>query len=200
MDQSVVAGVGNVYRCEVLYRHRVNPFRPGREIRRSTWDAMWADLLRLMPLGVAFNQIVTMEDQVELAEALLAAGRVPELTSTWTDTWAESARQSGGRASVGGGSIGRGPSAVTAQGAMASGVPDGVTDVAAEVGVVEGAIRDADLEDEEESGDRQAEGLERRFYVYRRHGERCWVCGSRIRTQVLAGRNLYWCGRCQRRR
>ncbi|HEU5485429.1 MAG TPA: DNA-formamidopyrimidine glycosylase family protein [Microlunatus sp.] len=36
-------------------------------------------------------------------------------------------------------------------------------------------------------------------YVYRRTGQACLVCGSRIRTEVLAGRNLFWCGRCQRR-
>ena len=36
-------------------------------------------------------------------------------------------------------------------------------------------------------------------YVYRRAGEPCRVCGTRVRTQVLQARNLYWCGRCQRR-
>lgn len=36
-------------------------------------------------------------------------------------------------------------------------------------------------------------------YVYRRAGQPCHVCGSRVRTEVLAGRNLFWCGRCQRR-
>ncbi|HEU4948848.1 MAG TPA: DNA-formamidopyrimidine glycosylase family protein [Kribbella sp.] len=35
-------------------------------------------------------------------------------------------------------------------------------------------------------------------YVYRRHGQRCHVCQSVIRTEVLAGRNLFWCPKCQR--
>ncbi len=35
-------------------------------------------------------------------------------------------------------------------------------------------------------------------YVYRRHGDRCHVCDSVVRTQVLAGRNLFWCPKCQR--
>ena len=167
MDQAALAGVGNVYRCEVLFRHRVSPFRPGREIRRRTWDLLWADLVRLMPLGVGFNQILTMDDQIEEAERLVADGAVPELTSTWTD----SARW-----------LGRGPAGVVAE-------------VAAESGVVEDVVRDADLDDEGDDG-----GMERRFWVYRRAGEPCRVCGSRIRTQVVAGRNLFWCGRCQRRR
>ena len=176
MDQAALAGVGNVYRCEVLYRHRVSPFRPGREIRKRTWDAIWTDLVRLMPLGVAFNQILTMDDQVEAATELVAAGRLPELTSTWTD----SARW-----------IGRGPAGVVAE-------------VAAESGAIEDAVRDADLEDVSEEDDAGAgvggSGMPRRYYVYRRAGEPCRVCGSRVRTQVVAGRNLFWCGRCQRRR
>ena len=42
--------------------------------------------------------------------------------------------------------------------------------------------------------------FERRFLVYRRTGEPCRVCGSTVRTRLVAGRNLFWCGRCQRRR
>jgi formamidopyrimidine-DNA glycosylase len=34
-------------------------------------------------------------------------------------------------------------------------------------------------------------------YVYRRQGQPCHVCGTRVRTEVLAGRNLFWCPRCQ---
>jgi endonuclease-8 len=61
MDQSVLAGVGNVYRAEVLYRAGLSPFRPGREVPRSTWDAMWADLVKLMRAGVKAGHIVTTE-------------------------------------------------------------------------------------------------------------------------------------------
>ena len=179
MDQSILAGVGNVYRCEVLYRHRVDPFRPGKEIRRSTWDAIWADLTRLLPLGVAFNQIITMPDQVEQAEALAAAGRVPALTSTWTD----SARRSA-----------PGPAGVVADSAD--------IEALAEVGAAEAAEALGDVDDDDETsvvGERFA-GMPRRYFVYRRQGEPCRVCGSRVRTKVVAGRNLFWCGRCQRRR
>ena len=35
MDQTVIAGVGNVYRSELLFRHRIDPFRPGTHHRRS---------------------------------------------------------------------------------------------------------------------------------------------------------------------
>ena len=59
MDQSVLAGVGNVYRAELLYRHGVSPFRPGREIDADVWAAMWTDLVTLMRAGVRVGRIVT---------------------------------------------------------------------------------------------------------------------------------------------
>jgi endonuclease-8 len=138
MDQAVIAGVGNVYRSEVLFRHRVDPNRPGREIRRRTFDALWGDLLLLMPIGVRLGQIVTMADQVEdiLADGYDGAEGVPALGGT-VSAW---------RRGVSGGAV------------------------------------------------------ERRYYVYKRAGQPCHVCGSRVRTGVVAGRNLFWCGRCQRRR
>ena len=30
-------------------------------------------------------------------------------------------------------------------------------------------------------------------YVYRRAGQPCRRCGAEIRTEVMAGRNLFWC-------
>ena len=59
MDQSVLAGVGNVYRAEILFRHGVSPFRPGRQVDAGTWAAMWADLVVLMRSGVRMGRIVT---------------------------------------------------------------------------------------------------------------------------------------------
>ena len=40
MDQTVLAGVGNVYRAELLFRHRLDPMRPGRTLRVSQWQAV----------------------------------------------------------------------------------------------------------------------------------------------------------------
>jgi endonuclease-8 len=63
MDQSVLAGVGNVYRAEVLFRHRIDPMRPGNTLRRQQWDAIWDDLVDLMKLGVQRNRIDTVRDE-----------------------------------------------------------------------------------------------------------------------------------------
>lgn len=59
MDQTVAAGVGNVFRAEVLFRGRIDPHRPGTSVRREEWDALWADLVALMRAGLRAGRIVT---------------------------------------------------------------------------------------------------------------------------------------------
>jgi endonuclease-8/formamidopyrimidine-DNA glycosylase len=112
MDQSVLAGVGNVYRAEILFRHGVSPFRPGRDVDAGTWAAMWSDLVVLMRAGVRMGRIVTTR-----------------------------------------------PEHRTRRG---------------------GAVRREDA-----------------HYVYRRTGLPCRVCRTPVQTQVMVGRNLYWCPVCQ---
>ncbi|MFP5220412.1 MAG: Fpg/Nei family DNA glycosylase [Actinomycetes bacterium] len=61
MDQAVLAGVGNVYRAEALYRAGLSPFRPGRDVPGDVVAAVWEDLRRLMRAGVRAGHIVTTE-------------------------------------------------------------------------------------------------------------------------------------------
>jgi endonuclease VIII len=75
MDQKVIAGVGNVYRAEVLFRHGVDPFLPGRDVRPELWEAMWADLVTLMRQGVRTNRIDTVRPEHEPG----AMGRPPRV-------------------------------------------------------------------------------------------------------------------------
>ncbi|GAA3304101.1 hypothetical protein GCM10020295_54360 [Streptomyces cinereospinus] len=63
MDQKVIAGVGNVYRAEVLFRHRIDPYRPGRDITPAEWEAIWTDLVALMRQGVRDNRIDTVRPE-----------------------------------------------------------------------------------------------------------------------------------------
>lgn len=60
MDQSVLAGIGNVYRAEVLFRHRLDPLLPGRELGTARWAAVWSDLVELMADGVHRGRIDTV--------------------------------------------------------------------------------------------------------------------------------------------
>ncbi|MGI5190224.1 Fpg/Nei family DNA glycosylase [Promicromonospora sp. CA-289599] len=59
MDQAVVAGVGNIYRAEALFRAGVDPLRPGRDVSAETVRAIWDDLVTLMRDGTAQGAIVT---------------------------------------------------------------------------------------------------------------------------------------------
>jgi len=63
MDQSVIAGVGNVYRAEVLFRHGLDPQLPGRALRREQWDAVWADLVDLLADGYRSGVIETLRPE-----------------------------------------------------------------------------------------------------------------------------------------
>lgn len=63
MDQSVIAGVGNVYRAEVLFRHRLDPYRPGTSLRVGQWRAIWTDLVELMAEGVRTGRIDTVRPE-----------------------------------------------------------------------------------------------------------------------------------------
>lgn len=59
MDQAVVAGVGNIYRAEALFRAGVDPLRPGRDVPAASLRAIWTDLVTLMRDGAAHGAIVT---------------------------------------------------------------------------------------------------------------------------------------------
>jgi len=115
--QAVLAGIGNVYRAEVLFRHKIHPLRPGNTLRKSQWDSIWADLVELLAEGVRTGRIDTVHSE-----------HTPE----------------------------------------AMGRPPRVDDHGGEV------------------------------YVYRRKGMPCYVCGSIVKTEELAGRNSFWCPKCQR--
>ncbi|WP_010540438.1 Fpg/Nei family DNA glycosylase [Dietzia alimentaria] len=60
MDQKVLAGVGNVYRAEVLFRAGLDPFRTGRLVLEGEFRLIWDDLVALMAVGVDTGAIHTI--------------------------------------------------------------------------------------------------------------------------------------------
>jgi endonuclease-8 len=62
MDQSVVSGIGNVYRAELLFRARINPHAPGKSLSEETLVALWHDWAHLLTIGVNTGQMMTMDD------------------------------------------------------------------------------------------------------------------------------------------
>ena len=63
MRQDIVAGIGNIYRAEVLFRARLEPHQPGRALTEAAWRGMWDDLAALLRDGVKTGRIVTTQPQ-----------------------------------------------------------------------------------------------------------------------------------------
>ena len=61
MDQSVIAGIGNIYRTEILWRQKVHPALPGKSLDRVSFDRIWHDAIALLQLGVKHNSIITVD-------------------------------------------------------------------------------------------------------------------------------------------
>ncbi|WP_347346402.1 DNA-formamidopyrimidine glycosylase family protein [Microbacterium sp.] len=62
MDQSVVSGIGNVYRAELLFRAGLDPHTPGRDVPEELVRELWRDWVRLLRIGVETGQMMTMDD------------------------------------------------------------------------------------------------------------------------------------------
>ena len=63
MDQSVIAGVGNVYRSELLFRHGIDPYRAGRDLDEAQFVGAWTDLAELMKVGVRRGRIIVVRPE-----------------------------------------------------------------------------------------------------------------------------------------
>jgi endonuclease-8 len=72
MDQSVVSGIGNVYRAELLFRARLNPHTPGKLVPEDTVRQLWKDWTKLLTIGVETGQMMTMDklSKADYAKAL----------------------------------------------------------------------------------------------------------------------------------
>lgn len=63
MDQSLIAGIGNVFRAETLFRTGLDPMLPGRELGRERFDALWADLSEMLADGERRGRIETLRPE-----------------------------------------------------------------------------------------------------------------------------------------
>jgi endonuclease-8 len=59
MEQDVMAGIGNIYRAELLFRAGVSPFVQGRDVPEKKLREIWKDALPLMRAGMVDRRIVT---------------------------------------------------------------------------------------------------------------------------------------------
>ena len=75
MDQSVIAGIGNIYRTELLFRARLSPNMPGKDVPRKMFNALWKDAVKLLNIGVKYNSIITIDlDKLDVPATRLRYG------------------------------------------------------------------------------------------------------------------------------
>lgn len=70
LNQKVIAGIGNVYRAEILFLLGIHPQLPANEVTRSTFDKIWKLTVDLLEIGVEHNRIITA--------GFTASGTVPK--------------------------------------------------------------------------------------------------------------------------
>ncbi|WP_394938207.1 Fpg/Nei family DNA glycosylase [Psychromicrobium sp. YIM B11713] len=71
MDQTVVAGIGNIYRAELLFRNQIDPWTPGNKLDRLTLQKLWKDAGVLLRRGVQDGRIITTEPADRLSSGEL---------------------------------------------------------------------------------------------------------------------------------
>ena len=67
MDQSFFAGVGNIYRCEILFVAAVHPEVKGRDLSRDEFERVWRASVALMGRGFQSGSILTVDPAEALA-------------------------------------------------------------------------------------------------------------------------------------
>ena len=63
LNQNVIAGIGNIYRAELLFEHRINPLTPACSINKSSAEKLWQTAAWWLALGVKTNRIITTVNQ-----------------------------------------------------------------------------------------------------------------------------------------
>jgi endonuclease VIII len=61
LDQSVIAGIGNVFRAEALFLCGQHPARPAASLTRAEFDRLWATVREMMGRAVADGRILTVD-------------------------------------------------------------------------------------------------------------------------------------------
>ena len=74
MDQSVIAGIGNVYRAEILFLANLSPFVSGKQVSRESFDQIWNDSVRLLNIGAIDGRIMTVSAEHMTGEEVKVHG------------------------------------------------------------------------------------------------------------------------------
>ncbi|MEK9685452.1 MAG: DNA-formamidopyrimidine glycosylase family protein [Rhodospirillaceae bacterium] len=60
MDQSVIAGIGNIFRSEILWRNHIHPLKRGCNLEHGEIETLWNDSKMLLSLALKSGKIMTL--------------------------------------------------------------------------------------------------------------------------------------------
>lgn len=63
MDQSIIAGVGNIYRADALFLAGISPYRKGANVSVKRLKGLWVLICDLMNRGLAAGRLETMDPE-----------------------------------------------------------------------------------------------------------------------------------------
>ncbi|WP_182866512.1 Fpg/Nei family DNA glycosylase [Rhodopirellula sp. JC639] len=75
LDQSVIAGVGNIFRAELFFETGIDPRTAGAAIDETTFDTLWKSLIKMMRKGLKYGKIVTVTAKEAAAPLATLEGR-----------------------------------------------------------------------------------------------------------------------------
>ena len=55
MDQSQIAGIGNIYACEILYKSSISPFRLTNSLNLQEVDKLLINIRKILTLAISYN-------------------------------------------------------------------------------------------------------------------------------------------------
>jgi len=61
LDQALIAGIGNVYRAEMLFLAGINPLRSAGDVTTAQADQLWSLAVTLLGIGERIGRIVTVD-------------------------------------------------------------------------------------------------------------------------------------------
>ena len=61
LDQSAIAGIGNVYRSELLFLCGIHPDRPANDLTEDETTELWSRSVELLRIGERLGRIVTVD-------------------------------------------------------------------------------------------------------------------------------------------
>ncbi len=63
LDQSVIAGVGNIFRAEALFVCGIHPEQPCNRLGPEQAESLWDTLASMLRIGVRYNRIITTDPE-----------------------------------------------------------------------------------------------------------------------------------------